>query len=240
MSLYKFIEKEFFDEFFLTGSLRLGTLEDFKKTEEHGGHRGDVSEGKHNVYRHVDDKLILTADTLPSEPLISSSIHMDPASNQDSVTLSNVLFIDERNSQDVLTFCTSRVYSTHLFSEWNQKESLNYCYEIFDIKGFITAISNALSARSKGNKFKACDLVAYTNKNIDYRSKYSKVHPCFLKDNDYAWQHEVRMVWAFDDIHKKQDVIIMNVPEAIKFCRKHAYIERGEIKYLSSFKKYFK
>lgn len=240
MSLYKFIEKEFFDEFFLTGSLRLGTLEDFKKTEEHGGNRGDVSEGKHNVYRHVDDKLILTADTLPSEPLISSFINIEPASNQDSATLSNVLFIDERSSQDVLTFCTSGVYSTRLFSEWNQKENLNYCYEIFDVNGFITAISKALLARSKDNKFKACKRVTYTNKNIDYRSIYSEVLPCFLKAEDYTWQREVRMVWAFDDAHRKQDVIIMNVPEAIKYCRKHAYIEKGVIKYLSSFKKYFK
>lgn len=240
MSLYKFIEKEFFDEFFLTGSLRLGTLEDFKETDEHGENRGDKSEGKHNVYRHVGDKLTLTADTLPNESLISSFINMDPAPNQDPATLSNVVFIDERSSQDVLTFCTSGVYSTRLFSEWNKKENLNYCYEIFDVKGFITAISNAISARSKGNKFKACEWVTYTNKNIDYRSIYSKVLPCFLKAEDYTWQREVRMVWAFDDIHRKQEVIIMNVPEAIKFCRKHAYIEKGEIKYLSSFKKYFK
>lgn len=239
MSFYKFIEKKYFDDFFQTGSIRLGTLYNFQMTEKHGMSRGDTTEGKHTVYRKIDDNLLVTNDNIKSEPMVSDFFGIE-ASSRGGFMIEDILLQTRHTSPNMLIFCSSNPYSSGLFSKWYEKEKLDYCYEIFDVVGFCTAITHALSTRSEGNKFRICKKVIYANKNINHDSAYAKEPPCILKKKEHQWQNEMRMAWSFDDASKDQEVIIMDVPEAVKFCRKYAFIEKNKIHYFSKFGRYFR
>lgn len=43
------------------------------------------------------------------------------------------------------------------------------------------------------------------------------LHPCMIKDPDYAYQKEVRGVWA--PPRKTVEPLYIKVPDAIKYCR---------------------
>ncbi|MBI3366843.1 hypothetical protein HY041_04425, partial [Candidatus Roizmanbacteria bacterium] len=56
--LFKYLKKEFSDKLFYDGELLIGTLYDFRNTEQHGHARGDKGEGEKEIYEYVKDQLI--------------------------------------------------------------------------------------------------------------------------------------------------------------------------------------
>ncbi|MEL4871749.1 hypothetical protein AAEU41_23365, partial [Pantoea agglomerans] len=60
MSIYKFLPKKYLNEFFKTGSLRLGTVYDFNDTVKHGTAVGDTREGRHGIYRNEPGTIHVT------------------------------------------------------------------------------------------------------------------------------------------------------------------------------------
>ena len=220
--LFKFIEKKWMDEFFKTGSIRLGTILDFGDTIAHGNCRGDSSEGKHAIKRTATQPVTLTKHH--HEPIFSEYIKTD----SDSV-LNGITVIVPRRSQDGFVFCTSNQYCEQLFKRWFKEVNADACYQIIDIKGFCDAVSEAI--KSTANFAYRSDCI-YTEEVIDWRSPDAKYPPSITKNaNDYKWQREHRFIWAPlypSPPLKKQDIY---APEAIKFCKKFAYLDDDKIHY---------
>lgn len=224
MPLYKFIEREFLDAFFRTGSLRLGTIYDFKDIVEHGVNRGDRSEGEHNLIRGIDGTVSISKDNY--EPIISEVFKVE---DEGKAYLSNLSIVVPRRCEDGFIFCTSSIYNEQLFRQWNQENSLDACYEIMNPNGFILAINNAI--KDSANFF-ASSNVTYTDTQIDYQSPQAKLHPAFTKvKKEYGWQHEHRTVWGARGPCGPLNPWIVNVPEAIQYCRPLAFLENGKITY---------
>lgn len=223
MALYKFLSRKYFDKFFETGSLRLGTMYDFKRTEVHGLSRGDSSEGKHRIRRIVNEPMVLTGNE--QEPLISDII----STNGGTVNLSNTTFVKVQQDGDGFIFCTSYFFSEQIFKNWHSENNVDACYEIVDPQGFIRAISNAISNSAY---FFENHNITYTDEHIDYLSNQAPIHPAFTKvANNYSWQVENRSLWKARQPSGILQPWNISVPEAIQFCRPFATLEKNEIVY---------
>lgn len=226
MPLYKFIEKEFLDAFFTTGSLRLGTIYNFKDILEHGTSRGDHSEGEHHLIRGVEETVAISKNK--HEPIISEVFKME---DDGELYLSNFSIVVSRRCEDGYVFCTSQIYHEQLFRRWNKENNLDSCYEIVNLHGFISAISRAISSSAN---FFANSNVTYTADQIDYRSSHANLHPAFTKaKKDYDWQCENRIVWGARGPCGPLRPWIVKVPEAVQYCRPLAFLENGTITYAS-------
>ena len=217
--IYKFIEYKYLSSFFETGSLRLGTVYNFKDTDKHGKHRGDSNEGKHNVARKIDGPL--TVRSGENHPIISEFFKIG---GEGSVTLQNISLVMPRISPDYFVFCTSHVYTEVLFNKWMENEDgIDSCYEIFNPHGFSNAISKAISSSAY---YSFASDVIYTDEDIDYRQN---LNPAITKRRNYDWQKEHRMLWSPLLPSPPLQPWNINVPEARKFCRPVAHFFENKV-----------
>lgn len=224
MRLYKFIEKEFLAGFFTDGSIRIGTIYNFKDTVEHGLSRGDQSEGKHHLIRGIDGTVSLSKDK--HEPIISEVFKME---GDGKAQISNLSIIVPRRCEDGFVFCTSYIYNENLFRRWHQENGVDSCYEITNPKAFIAAVSCKIKNSAK---FFVNSNVTYTEKNIDYQSAHANSHPAFTKvRDDYGWQYENRSVWGAKGPCGALRPWVIHVPEAREYCKPFSFLENGEVNY---------
>lgn len=226
MHLYKFIEKEFLDSFFKTGCLRLGTIYGFRDIVQYGVSRGDQLEGQHYLSRGIDEKLKLSKGSY--EPIISEVFDFGSEA-EGEVNISGFTVVVPRQCKDGFIFCTSNRYNEKLFRDWNREESLDSCYQIFNVHGFFKAISNAI----KNSAFFCTNSnVIYTEERIDYQSDLAGISPALTKvKNKYAWQFENRSIWAARGPCGQLRPWIIYVPEAIQYCKPFAFLEKDIITY---------
>ena len=222
MKLYKFVAREHLKSFFKAGSLRLATIYSFKDTVEHGHSRGDEGEGRHSVSRTVvGDALHLEK----SEPIVSEIFGRKVMPN---VYVKDMQFSVERRSHDAFIFCTSNLFSNHLFKRWYEEEGTDACYEIKDPPGFFGAISDRIAESAKyiGNGD-----VVYIDEKVDYLSPAARTSPALTKDRSrYDWQFENRAIWSPRGPCGPLKPWIINVPDAARFCKQFALLEDGDIR----------
>lgn len=222
MKLYKFVSKEHLDGFFESGSLRLPTIYSFRDTIEHGQSRSDEGEGRHKLSRTVvGDPIEL--DTL--EPIISELFGGKAMPN---VFIKDIKCKVERRSPDAFIFCTSYHFSQALFLRWFREEGTDACYEIAGPAKFFRAISDKIESSAK---FQVFANVAYIGEDIDYRSPQANAFPGLTKAREeYGWQFENRAIWSARGPCGPLKPWIVNVPDAVSFCRPYASIQEGIVK----------
>lgn len=214
-SLFKFVEHQYMDEFFDTGSLRLGTIHSFRDLVEYGVSRGDEEEGKHHIKRYNDGVVTLRKDV--HHPVISEIFKFE---GEGESWIHGGTFIVPRVSPDSFVFCTSNMYSEGLFDTWYKKEKLDSCYEILNPHGFIAAISRVIESSTY---FVKSSNVFYTQKEIDYQSPEANLHPAITKRRDlYEWQKEHRFIWGVRLPSPPLKPWIIKAPEARQYCRRLA------------------
>lgn len=224
MPLYKFVEKQFLDGFFTSGSLRLGTIYDFKDVVEHGASRGDQSEGEHQLIRGIDGTVTLTKDKY--EPIISEVFKME---GDGESYISNLSIVVPRRCPDGFIFCTSKLFTEELFQSWNAENNVDACYEITDPRRFFIEINKAIENSAF---FFANANVTYTEDPIKFDTPHASLHPAFTKaEKTYGWQEENRTVWAAKGPCGSLKPWVIYAPEARKYCRHFAKLENEKITY---------
>ena len=218
-SVYKFTKKQFMDDFFSTGTLKIGTLIDFQNTEKHGTSVGDSSEGRHRVLQSV-------TRTKRVEPGSFLSEFFSPG---DGWSINNCTFVQRRNSPDAFLFCAAASCYGELFQEWNRRDQYDACYEISDTIAFLEAINKKIA--SSVAEFAAL-YPTYVNGDISFQSELRHVHPATIKQRTHEWQREFRAVWMPKGPVMQVEPMIIRVPEAVQYCRKLALWENGGIRYL--------
>jgi len=217
--VYKFVNKEYLESLFTLGDIRLGTLHNFRRTEQHGLNRGDSVEGRNTVRLHVDH----LED--PKDGFAKRFLGLG-----DGCTLSNVSLQETRNWPDAYVFCASTAYSESAFRRWHAEEKTDACYEIFDPTSFARAISQAVQHRAYCSGFAKID---YVDGDIDGATKLHATPAPWIKQRKYDWQTEYRWVWTHKapavDVAPKNIVI----PDLQRFCRPVARLIDGKIVYLS-------
>ena len=227
MKLYKFLPKKYFNAFFNHGSLKLGTIYDFKDEIKHTAARGDSSEGLKVIRRQLD----------------GTPIHLKHGEYTDvlsDVFSGNVTIMgtgsvsSQRCCNDAFIFCSSNEFTEELFLLWyndsiksGTSDLTDSCYEIFDVQNFFSAISLAI-------KHKATPLygdnITYTTDPIPHNDFAAKLHPAMTKEiNEYGWQKENRSIWQ----PIKYEIItpwVLDIPAAREFCRPFAFLSKDDNK----------
>lgn len=194
------------------GTLKIGTLHDFKDTILHGNERGDALEGDLITYNTHD----IFNDTQDLDPLaknfFSGMIDAQGCYNLQAINCKKII-----SSRNCFVFCTS----TRKQDSTLQKEFGDICLSIENIDKFLNICKEAIKKELPTNDVINTDIqaITYQKKERHYREETPiNTDPKYIKNPCYAYQHEVRFVWEMRDANNIEPIILTD--EKIKSCFK--------------------
>ena len=182
-AVFKYLPEKYAMSLVHNGELRIGTLFDYRKTEEYGENIGDSDEGICFEYSH--DQNIKTGDD--SNPLERQAIKAGPG-----MVMHNNYVERKRISPNVYLYCASSTHNPKILSKLNQDcpaDKYDTCVLISQPKKFVDAITQTLSDIATFVDSICC---IYRDRNIHYSE--NQLHPAIVKDPKYAYQKEVRFI----------------------------------------------
>ncbi|MEZ8470771.1 hypothetical protein AB6D20_007280 [Vibrio splendidus] len=201
--LYKYMKKEHAKLLLEQGSLRIGTLYEFRDEEKHGKEVGDNKEGTKSAYMEVDNE-----QWSPSNQPEFSKSFFNLGTNG-SINISGVTLERPQNSPDFYIYCT-----TYEFDESAMRDfGYDTCIEIEQPEKFFKCISKSLKHKANYQGSHRCK---YQPRRLPHNLD-SGVHPSLVKEVEYAYQKEVRSIW----VPTKQNIepIIIKAKNIQKYCR---------------------
>ena len=202
------------DVFFKKGSIKIGTLYEYRNEEELGGVVGDKKEGVHITELHSPKgrEIDLTDNSPESNYFRKHVLRPDQqTSNVKIVMEAGASLIGQTNSPNYYIYCITSSYDEEVMTEFD----CDRCIEIFEPDKFFKAVSKVI--RHKG-VFDGVHTISYGNKTTDHLNPHS-THPALLKEDKYSNQAEVRAIWS--PKKEPKDSLFVNVPKAVKFCREY-------------------
>lgn len=184
--LYKYMKLEHAIDLVRKGSLRIGTLNDFKKSEKHSGSILDKDEGISVTYSE-DEMDLSRPDTVPS--FLRKHVRADGV---EYWKITNLRFQVTYNSPDYYIFTVSEEYSPNITRSFGYDS----CVRIDQPEMFFGVLTDCLYKKGKikdGGSFAA--RCVYENR-LQHYSKTGRPHPAILKDTSYSFQKEIRAIWT--------------------------------------------
>lgn len=187
--MYRYSKKIFNDLLLNSGTVRIGTLHDFRSSKHEKG-VSDSQEGKKTVSHSIDEATITSLDDEQSQAdRIFGAINLTNKNSQIKVT--NSSFIRNFDEPNCFVFCVSEIKSAEVMREFDSAET---CVEIYDLEYFASTLTNAL------NKLKQVDYlglhkVMYANKDETWNQINWGVNAALIKEPQFKGQHEFRFVW---------------------------------------------
>ena len=210
--LYKYMEREFAENFISDGRLRIGTLYDFRNIEKHGDEIGDAGEGtqtasyRNDSYQHIDSRSVEGLTTLAN--MFGIGVGGGTITFGPDAVMSGML-----SSPDLYIFCVSHEFNLQKMREMGYDS----CIAIRNPDSFYNALSSSLS-----NVAMPCD-----HDSVRYQDRHIKISESietrsYLIKPDYERfvnQKEYRFVWRpiFDNNETFVDIIC---PAAANLCEK--------------------
>ncbi|HCX4700527.1 TPA: hypothetical protein PRU86_004251 [Escherichia coli] len=208
--LYKYIKSEHAEMFFANGTLRIGTLYDFKKNEAFNKAIGDNKEGSHFPFMDTDQTLHADQMTDSQSAFLAGFISMGAGSSITGINL-----VQEITSEDFYIFCMTTEPSRKAMEEFN----CDKCIEILNPNSFISALTRKIK-RTAGDLAWQGE-ITYMDKEYSYLTE-TKLHPAQTKDIEYSYQKEYRAIWRRRN-STPNDITLspffIKAPKAIKHCR---------------------
>lgn len=210
MALYKYMKSEHAEMFFRNGTLRIGTLFDFKKNENFNEAVGDKHEGSHYPYMDVVEPIYSGNMNSLQKSFLKGAISLAPGAS-----ISNLKIVREVTSSDFFVFCMTTEPSRDAMEEFE----CDICIEIADPTSFIKALTRKV--KSKTGDLAWHGHVTYMRKDYPYM-KETGLHPACTKDERYMYQKEYRAIWHARK-NSSECVILsplfIKAPKLIKYCR---------------------
>jgi hypothetical protein len=205
VELYKHCKSAHHDSLLSSGSLRVGTLKDYRRTEIYGELVGDENEGKKTIGGIISE---LTSESAHQYPGIEAlrqarliNIDMSGGGSITNLTIKNAV----SESHNLLVFSAAAEYSREAHVQWLKAEGYDACYKITSARLFFRAISRAIAAQHRFLGFAAVvyeDSFALT----DHRSH---THPALVKRRSaFSGQSEVRGLWAAQNSADLEPVVL--------------------------------
>lgn len=208
-SSYKFSSKKHTDSFLSLGSVRIGTLYDYRK-QEHVPGVSDPFEGLKHIHHHFVD----TSSGMTDLDLSAiTQMHFVNPEGIRHVTLENTTIHQTVSAPDCFIHCTSASSSRDVMAQFEGADS---CFEIHMGQNFYARLTETL------NKLVSVRFVGVHS--IKYRSRHEKWgghmgdHPAWFKEDEFADQEEVRAVWE-PVIPGELKPIILNDIGLLEYCR---------------------
>jgi len=161
------------------GSLRIGTLYEYKQIEDFGDETYDPNEGLKRVSGDIEPGRRPTSLL----PLID-------VGNASGGYIRNCSY----QLPDQLVFSTSLKYSEDAHRKWFEKSGYDACYEILNASAFFASVNRAVREKY-GNDYR----YEYYHE-VDYRDEIGIYEPSVklgrhLKGKKFVHQAEVRAIW---------------------------------------------
>lgn len=200
-SWYKYLPLKHAKTLVEVGTIRIGTLYDYRRVENHGHQVGDQSEGWLTEWS-ADQNLKSGSEANRLEKM---AIQSGPEG-----TLKNNRVELQHESPDLYLFCASRTFRQTM-SEINNNYGDRYdtCVIISNPGAFVKVIVEVFEE----GEFIGCFPCQYMSRCQHYAQ--NAPHPALIKDLRYKYQTEVRTLWKPKRYIEPR---ILEVPEIRQFC----------------------
>lgn len=193
MELFKYCKSEHRDMLLSSGCIRVGTLEDYRRTDKYGEMVSDQDEGKRIIGGSITGLSAENEHLYPGIAALRQSklinIDLRGGGSVRNLTIGKAIL----ESPDLLVFSASSEYSNSTHKCWHAAEGYDACYKILSARLFFRAISQALGPNYR---FLGYAEVIYTN-TIDLTDPRCHTHPALIKrTTEFSSQAEFRAVWA--------------------------------------------
>jgi hypothetical protein len=219
--LFKFVPSKYRDLFFETGSLRLGTLGDFRDVLAHGPARADPRDAMKTVHREVGEMIEHRYEE--PQPVIEDVIKLAPGA---AVGITGMTFRVTYQAPDCFVFCSSLTCDEKLFLRW-AREGADTCYIIEDPIAFGEALHQNCYSSVYHYFGRPVDYLAAS---VDWKMAQARSHAALCKDRaQYEWQSEFRYVFEPKKPPLTIEPWVILVPKARQFCKPFARCIGGQI-----------
>jgi hypothetical protein len=204
MPLFKYCKRQHFEWLQRSGSLRIGTLSEYRNTEQYGTQIGDADEGGFPI---SGTRRMPAGSSLPG-----GGVRFE---GEATATMTGC-YVWLPHDRDRYLFCVSSVYDedTHRRLKADPQAQYDACYRINDPGPFFGSISRAIADRAQ--LLGVC-FVQYRDGVVDFASPLAYVPPELVKNRDgYAHLQEVRGVWR--PLGPPVAPFPIDVREARRFC----------------------
>ena len=213
MELFKYCRNDHMEAMFRFGTVRVGTLSDFRTQDKYGEHTADAKEGSKLMGGTIQN---LNSENSKLYPGLRGLIELGEGGVVGTLNVSSF----ESTVTDALIFSASREYSEETHKEWMLAEGYDACYRILSARLFFKALSEKLPG---GYQFLGFSEVIYADE-IDIATPLAGIHPALVKRNPrHIIQNEVRAIWA-PVTDCLLSPIILSETRASLFCIQHKRI----------------
>jgi hypothetical protein len=208
------MKKENLDAFFRRGSMKIGTLHEYRQVEQYGKVIGDQHEGLHITEFSLSGggEVDLSKNT-PEADFFRKHVMRPDQQN------SNVKLVFQDGARIMVHSSSVDLYIYCMTSEFNHKVmslfKCDACMEITNPTAFFHAISRKIRHQGKLDGWVA---IQYASKETHY-TKPHQHNPAVLKDLNFSYQKEWRAIWVPQKT--KVQPIYIDVPKAIRHCKIH-------------------
>jgi len=200
MELFKYCRGEHWKLMQSIGSVRIGSLRDFQRTDKYGELTSDTSEGSKRLAGTIEN---VNADNISSFPGLEGLIHIEGGGKVGKLVVNNYT----RSVPNLLIFSASVKYSDEMHKLWLSQESYDVCYKINSARLFFRALSSALGSEFE---FLGSGRVHYADE-IDISTREAGIHPALVKRRTgYEGQAEIRALWQRRETRDVVPVILPN------------------------------
>lgn len=210
MALYKYMKKAHLNSFLSKGSLKIGTLYEYRAQEALGGAVGDRHEGMRFTWFSLPTHQTLDMSKDTPESRFFGSIFPNAIGRDIKISFlpdCGLNYVEQ--DPECFVYCVTNEFSVTAMEEFGY----DACLEIVQPDGFFKAISRAIRHHAD---YLTCERVHYRNRQLNFPQVHH-IPPCLIKGSDYAYQNEVRAIWQTRK--KLVKPLFIDVPTAIKYCR---------------------
>jgi len=209
MELYKYCKREHMDLLLNKGSLRLGTLFDWRKRNQYGEMVFDESDG----YTKITGNIVFYDHSFVSDNLVVSTVSVEGSGTNELRHFKNELL----QTNDFYTFSATMNYSESDHNNWYENEGYDACYVISFPKLFFRAISAQLPDAT----FRLSAPALYIDETASNTVFRDTFHSALLKNIKFFSQREFRALWKPNDVQKSISPRIIGNSSAYKYCSKY-------------------
>ena len=185
--LYKYLAPKWADAMIQCGSMRIGTLNEYRAMEARDAERGDVGEGTRTL--HSDERPRVYNSTTELPPVLRG-IACGPGGL--ATNGPNAIVIENR-VPDLYVYCVTEVFDAAVMNAFG-----GACVSIESPAAFFASVDrefrNKLSTLGLSVRDGVLGGCVYASRHQNFHAAVP-VHDCFLKPPAYRHQREFRAVW---------------------------------------------
>jgi hypothetical protein len=207
LQIFKYMQPRWADALSTGGAIRIGTLFDYRR-DEHIAAVADDGEGRDPLYLPYDGVL---ADNPADRPAVVRAVFGDNVGG--GAVFDRCVFEAERSSDNCYVLSVGLEFSERMLAEFG-----GACVRIRSFSKFAGLLTKAIWKHHRGgivdHAFAMC---AYREKGRPYSDHDFKIHPALIKNKEYEWQNEARVLWRMQDASALEP-LYLKLPRLAKHC----------------------